>query len=116
MQGVGWDVRTVSDYITQMRIIDSNGDLREYKIEDDKDMLNAIQCNLGLWGIVVDFTLKVCKTKYTLNICSVHFERDLRFLKFGLTRHSKYLTAEHQQSWIQLHMHVSTMYREFALN
>lgn len=59
LQGVAWDSQTVSDLITKMRIIDSKGELRMYSMEDDIDMMRAVQCNLGLWGIIVDFTLKV---------------------------------------------------------
>ena len=63
LQGVGWDVQTVSDGLVSMRIVDSNGDLRTYSMADDLDMMRAVQCNLGLWGIIVDLTLSVCTSQ-----------------------------------------------------
>ena len=49
----------MSDGLVRMRIIDSEGELRTYSMKDDPDMMHAIQCNLGLWGLIVDLTLKV---------------------------------------------------------
>ena len=42
-----------------MRIMDASGDLRTFSIEDDPDMMRAVQCNLGMFGIIYDMQLKV---------------------------------------------------------
>ena len=52
-------MKTVSDHVARMRIINSDGHLVEYSETIDLEMMKAVKCNLGLFGIVVDLTLKV---------------------------------------------------------
>ena len=63
IQGVGWDCLGVSDYCTQMRIVDASGELRTFRKEDDLDMMLAVQCNLGMFGIIYDMELQVWEEK-----------------------------------------------------
>ena len=49
----------ISDYCTQMRIVDAAGELRTFSIADDPDMMRAVQCNLGMFGIIYDMQLQV---------------------------------------------------------
>lgn len=58
IQGVGKDVKTPSDYVVKMRIIDAKGVLKTYKPEN-KEMFEAIQANFGCFGIIYDMTIKV---------------------------------------------------------
>ncbi len=54
---MGKDVKTICDYIWGMRIIDSSGELREYNKDKDSEVLmQAIQGNFGLFGIIYDIT------------------------------------------------------------
>ena len=59
IQGVGWNCHGISDYCTQMRIVDASGKLRTFRKEDDLDMMLAVQCNLGMFGIIYDMQLLV---------------------------------------------------------
>ena len=59
IQGVGWNCMGISDYCTQMRIVDAAGKLNTFCIEEDLDMMRAVQCNLGMFGIIYDIQLKV---------------------------------------------------------
>ena len=42
-----------------MRIVDASGELRTFRKEDDLDMMLAVQCNLGMFGIIYDMQLLV---------------------------------------------------------
>ena len=72
LQGVGKDQQSVSDLIVSMKLVDGNGNIRilpedisatnlspgETTVSSD-DVLKAIQTNLGLFGVILEFTLKV---------------------------------------------------------
>ena len=53
----------LSDYCIQMRIVDSNGELRTFSKTKDLDMMRAVQCNLGLFGIIYDMQLELMEKK-----------------------------------------------------
>ena len=67
----------ISDYCTQMRIIDSAGQLRTFRKEDDLDMMLAVQCNLGLFGIIYDMQLEVKEKKIAHVEDSFQYNADL---------------------------------------
>ena len=52
-------MKSVSDHVVSMRIVNSDGHLVEYSEKIDAEMMRAVKCNLGLWGVIIDFTLKV---------------------------------------------------------
>lgn len=58
-KGVGKDTHCLSDYLVQMRVFDSNGELRTYSLEKDKDVFKAVSAAFGCFGIVYDVTFKV---------------------------------------------------------
>lgn len=47
-------------------IMDSEGELRTYSRENDPDLMKALTCHLGLWGVVVEMTFKVSTIIYKL--------------------------------------------------
>ena len=42
-----------------MRIVNSDGNLVEYSDVIDPEMMKAVRCSLGLFGIMTELTLKV---------------------------------------------------------
>ena len=46
-----------------MRIVDSSGQLRTFCKEDDLDMMLAVQCNLGMFGVIYDMQLEMTEKK-----------------------------------------------------
>lgn len=42
-----------------MRLIDSLGRLRKFTIERHPEVMKAARCNLGMFGIMYDITIKV---------------------------------------------------------
>ncbi|XP_067680083.1 uncharacterized protein [Haliotis asinina] len=61
--GSSWDGPTMSGYVVEMRIIDSRARLRTFTMEDDGDVMKALMCSLGVFGIMYDVTLKVFPMK-----------------------------------------------------
>lgn len=57
--GVGKDTHCLSDYLVKMRVFDSNGELRTYSLEEDKDLFQAVSAAFGCFGIVYDVTFKM---------------------------------------------------------
>lgn len=53
--GVGKDVKTPGDYIVQVRVIQSDGEMKKYNGEQ----LKALSANFGLFGCVYDVTFKM---------------------------------------------------------
>lgn len=56
-----------------MRIVDHNGVLRTFSTESDRDMMLAVQCNLGMFGIMYDMQLEVTEQKI------VHVKNDFSY-------------------------------------
>ena len=65
MQGVGKDQQSMSDWIVSLRVVDGGGEIRnlpndpEAKSVTPEEVLKAAQVNLGLFGVVLEFTVKV---------------------------------------------------------
>lgn len=59
IKGVGKDTHCLSDYLVKMRVFDSNGELRTYSLDKDKDLFKAVSAAFGCFGIVYDVTFKV---------------------------------------------------------
>ena len=66
MQGVGKDQPVMADWITSLKIVDHTGKLRKYP--DDlptggsitrEEFMRALRVNMGLFGVVVEMTVKV---------------------------------------------------------
>lgn len=91
-QGVGRDVQSISDCVVSLSIVNSNGDLKHYSLNEDQDMMRAIQCSLGLWGIVVEITMKViCLYQlFVLTICiTLNISHDKTGTLFGINEKLK---------------------------
>jgi len=60
--GVGKDQKSVSDAVVGMSLVHGNGDVKSYDfkaLSGNQDFCNSLKCNLGLFGIMTDITLKV---------------------------------------------------------
>ena len=64
MQGVGWDQQSISDWVTAIKLVDSSGEVKTFKYGADSDsVMQALQVNLGLFGIITEITMKVQPAK-----------------------------------------------------
>ncbi|XP_059141303.1 uncharacterized protein LOC131929117 isoform X3 [Physella acuta] len=57
--GSTYDEPTYSSFVVEMRLIDSQGRLRRFTIEKHPQIMKAAICNLGMFGIMYDITIKV---------------------------------------------------------
>ena len=60
-QGAGKDQQSLSDWIVSMKVVDGNAQIRHLPDEsmsyrDDNIILKAAQVNLGLFGVILEFT------------------------------------------------------------
>ena len=64
-QGTGRDQHSLSDWVISLKLVDGNGDVRS--LPDDigtvsvspDDVLKAAQATMGIFGVVLEFTVKV---------------------------------------------------------
>ena len=61
IQGSGKDQKSVSDNLTELKIVNAKGELDTYN--DCSPNMAAAKVNLGLFGVAVEYTFKVKKTK-----------------------------------------------------
>ena len=60
----------MSDHIKSITIVDYNGDVKEYPKDfhnlpfDEETAMNILRVNLGLFGVVVEFTLRLQPMQY----------------------------------------------------
>ena len=70
LQGTGKDQKVMSDLIKSIVIVDHNGDLKEYPKDfhdlpfDEDTAMNILRVNLGVFGVVVEFTLRLQPMQY----------------------------------------------------
>ncbi|XP_012946738.1 uncharacterized protein LOC101860474 [Aplysia californica] len=57
--GSTWSAPTYSGIVVEMRLLDSHGRLRRFTKEDHPMIMKAASCNLGMFGIMYDITIKV---------------------------------------------------------
>ncbi|KAK7087760.1 L-gulonolactone oxidase-like [Littorina saxatilis] len=60
--GSTWSAKTYSGYVVEMRLMDSAGRLRRFTNESHPEIMKAAKCNLGMFGIMYDITIKVFPT------------------------------------------------------
>ena len=72
-QGTGKDQKSVSDYLTELKVVDGHGQIVTYNCQTQtkggistSDILAAAKVHLGLFGITVEYTFKVVPMKYVL--------------------------------------------------
>lgn len=56
---MGWDQQTVSDWVTEMTLVDSSGSIRRFSKKDDPEAMSALQVSLGLCGVITEVTMQV---------------------------------------------------------
>ena len=59
MQGTGKDQKSVSDNLTELKIVNAEGEIDVYNETSNPHKLPAAKVNLGLFGIAVEYTFKV---------------------------------------------------------
>ncbi|CAH1781335.1 unnamed protein product [Owenia fusiformis] len=57
--GSGINNPVLSEYAVAMRIVDSEGKLRSYNMIEHPEEMGALQCCLGMCGVIYDITVKV---------------------------------------------------------
>ena len=72
-QGTGKDQKSVSDFLTELKIVNGHGQIVTYGPQTQSqggisaaDIVAAAKVNLGLFGIAVEYTFKVVPMKYVL--------------------------------------------------
>lgn len=85
----------MSGYVVEMRIIDSRSRLRTFTIEDDGDVMKALMCNLGVFGIMYDVTLKVkwSEVHYDSNMRTKNILFSIKFFQGNILHRSHFVTT-----------------------
>ncbi len=64
-QGAGPGNATFSDYMVHVKLVDANGEIKEFRAGDPE--MAAIRACLGMCGIIVEVTLRVSQSNRTIN-------------------------------------------------
>ena len=97
LQGTGKDQKVMSDLIKSIAIIDHNGDLKEYPKDfcdlpfDEETAMNILRVNLGVFGVVVEFTLRLQPMQYVTTKNTFH---TIEKLFYGDSPHIKELLRD----------------------
>lgn len=95
IHGTGLNYGILSTHVKKVTFITSEGEVRSASEDDeDKDLFNALLCNLGCLGIITEFVLEL-EPKYDLR--SVQYPSSLNFI---LNNYNELLnTGEHVRFW-----------------
>lgn len=93
----------MSDFCLQMRIVDSNGELKTFTKADDRDMMLAVQCNIGMFGIIYDMQLDLIEEK----ICHAHND-------FSYTAGDLFYNAKNLKEMVEKNDSVEIFYWPFS--
>ena len=75
-----------------------NGELKEYRLEDDEDLFRCLTCCLGTFGIIISVRLQVSPLYYLeLNQHSLPFDTLLNTLpiQYSSSDHFRYMWYPH---------------------
>lgn len=102
MQGTGRDQPIMSDWITSIKLVGPGGVVRTFPKDFDdvklpsgvtiEDAMNALRVNLGVFGVVVEITLKV-QPMESSKVC--HFYPQIGELFYGPNPTIKRIVKEH---------------------
>ena len=84
-----------------------NGELKEYRFEDDEDLFRCLTCSLGTFGIIVSVRLQVSPLFYLeLNQNTMEFPTFLNTLPvhYSSSDHFRYMWYPHTNSGIAYHL------------
>lgn len=60
--GTGWKLKTISDLCVGMKLVDGHGNLRTFTKKDNRGVVwDALLTNLGVFGVVYEYTISVFK-------------------------------------------------------
>ena len=62
--GTGIGFGNLSSAITALKIIDGEGELREFSLETNPDIFSAFPVSIGCLGIITEFTIKIVRKFY----------------------------------------------------
>lgn len=97
--GTGWKLRTISDLCISMKLVDAHGELREFSLAKDGPRIwSALIVNLGLFGIVVEYTIRVVPS---FNVIVRDYKRLSReFFGYGAEQELSNLVQTHHSTQI----------------
>ncbi|CAF1026783.1 unnamed protein product [Adineta ricciae] len=105
--GSGIQYGSISSYVRSITLMKLNGDLQEYRLEDDEDLFRCLTCALGTFGIIVSVRLQVCPLFYMeLNQYSLGFHSLLNTLPshYSSSDHFRYMWYPHTNSGVAYHL------------
>lgn len=84
-----------------------NGELKEYRLEDDEDLFRCLTCSLGTFGIIINIRLQVSRLFYLeLNQHLLEFNKFLNSLPvyYSSSDHFRYMWYPHTNYGIAYHL------------
>ncbi|CAF0897961.1 unnamed protein product [Rotaria sordida] len=105
--GSGIKYGTLSSYVRSITLMKLNGEIKEYRLEDDEDLFHCLTCCLGTFGIILSVRLQVSSLYYLeLNQHALEFHKFLNTLPvhYSSSDHFRYMWYPHTNFGIAYHL------------
>lgn len=105
MIGIGFG--SISSYVRAITLMKLDGEIREYRLEDDEDLFRCLTCSLGTFGILLSVRLEVSSLFFLeLNQQPLEFHRLLNTFSvyYSSSDHFRYMWYPHSNGGIAYHL------------
>ncbi|CAF3164805.1 unnamed protein product [Rotaria socialis] len=105
--GSGIQYGTLSSYVRSITLMKLDGELKEFRLEDDEDLFRCLTCCLGTFGIIISVRLQVSRLFYLeLNQHPLEFRKFLNTLPvyYSSSDHFRYMWYPHTNFGIAYHL------------
>ena len=104
---LGLSYGSLSSYVLGLTLMKLDGEVREYRLEDDEELFRCLTCSLGTFGIIISVRLQVSPLFYlSLNQYSLEFHQLLNSLSVHClsSDHFRYMWYPHTNRGIAYHL------------
>lgn len=105
--GSGLKFGSLSSYVRSITLMKLNGELKEYRLEDDEELFRCLTCSLGTFGILISIRLEV-STSFFLelhqNPMDFHGFLNTLPVHYSSSDHFRYMWYPHTNRGIAYHL------------
>lgn len=98
---------SLSSYVRSITLMKLNGELNEYRLEDDDELFRCLTCCLGTFGIIISVRLQLSSLYFLeLNQNPMDFQTFLNTLPvhYSSSDHFRYMWYPHTNAGIAYHL------------